>query len=75
MNFLGIIGQTVSTYTPHNIGIPFNVKLPAAKPVGVAGLTESELDTELEKGFADLAQGNIKPASKAFSDIRKDYVI
>ncbi len=56
-------------------GIPFNIKLPATKPIGVAGLTESELDTELEKGFADLAQGNIKPATKAFSDIRKDYAI
>ncbi len=56
-------------------GIPFNIKLPVIKPVGVAGLTESELDAELEKGFADLAQGNTKPASKAFSDIRKDYAI
>lgn len=56
-------------------GIPFDVKLPAAKPVGVYGLTESELNVELEKGFADLAKGNIKPAEKAFSEIHKDYGI
>jgi DNA-damage-inducible protein J len=56
-------------------GIPFDVKLPATKPVGVSGLTESELDAELEKGFADLAKGNTKPAEKAFSDIRRDYGI
>ena len=56
-------------------GIPFDVKLPATKPIEVSSLTESELDAELEKGFADLARGNTKPAAKAFSDIRKDYGI
>jgi DNA-damage-inducible protein J len=56
-------------------GIPFDVKLPAVKPIGVSGLTESELDAELEKGFADLMRGSTKPAAKAFSDIRRDYGI
>ena len=56
-------------------GIPFDVKLPAKKPVGVAGLTESELNAELEKGFVDLVCGNTKPAASAFSDIRRDYGI
>ncbi len=56
-------------------GIPFDVKLPTAKPIGVRGLTESELDAELDKGYADLMQGNTKPATFAFSDIRKDYGI
>ncbi len=53
-------------------GIPFDIKLPTTKPMAVSGLTESELDAELEKGFADLVKGNIKPAAKAFSEIRKD---
>ncbi|MEG6616504.1 type II toxin-antitoxin system RelB/DinJ family antitoxin [Peptococcaceae bacterium 1198_IL3148] len=56
-------------------GIPFDVKLPATKPVGVSGLVESELNKELEKGFADLVRRNTKPAEKAFLDIRKDYGI
>lgn len=56
-------------------GIPFDVKLPATKPKAVSGLTESELDAELEKGFADLVKGNIKPAAIAFSDIPRDYGI
>lgn len=56
-------------------GIPFDVKLPTTKPVGVSSLTESELDTELEKGFADLVRRNTKPAEKVFSDIREDYGI
>ncbi|WP_010249355.1 type II toxin-antitoxin system RelB/DinJ family antitoxin [Acetivibrio cellulolyticus] len=56
-------------------GIPFDVKLPAQKPVAVSSLTETELDTELEKGFADLVKGNTKPADKVFSRIRRDYNI
>ena len=53
--------------------IPFELKLPASKPAGVSSLNESELDTELEKGYADLMNKNTKPAKEAFSDIRKDY--
>jgi len=56
-------------------GIPFDVKLPAAKPIGISSLTESQLHEELEKGYADFKKGNTKPAAKVFSDIRKDYGI
>ncbi len=56
-----------------NRGLPFEVKLPAAKPVSAAELTEEELDAELEKGYADMAAGRTKPAKQAFADIRKDY--
>jgi len=56
-------------------GIPFDVKLPSTKPIGVSDLTESELNTELEKGFTDLVKGRIKPATKVFLDIHKDYGI
>ncbi|RNC27958.1 MAG: Antitoxin DinJ [Candidatus Dichloromethanomonas elyunquensis] len=56
-------------------GIPFDVKLPATKPVGTAVLTEAGLNDELEKGYADFVQGNIKSASETFSNIRRDYGI
>jgi len=35
-------------------GIPFDVKLPVTKPIGILGLTESELNEELEKGFDEI---------------------
>lgn len=54
-------------------GLPFDVKLPATKPLSVSGLKEIELDAEIEKGFADLERGKTRPAEKAFSDIRRDY--
>jgi DNA-damage-inducible protein J len=56
-------------------GIPFDVKLPATKPAGTSGLTETELNAELEKGYADFVQRNTKSVEEAFSDIRKDYGI
>lgn len=54
-----------------NRGLPFEVKLPVARPVNAAELDEAELHAELEKGYADMAAGRIKPARQTFADIRK----
>ena len=56
-----------------NRGLPFDVKIPTARPADVAELTEAELNAELEKGYADMVAGKTKPARQAFADIRKDY--
>ena len=56
-----------------NRGIPFEVKIPPARPVNVAELSETELDAELEKGYADMTAGKTKPATQTFADIRRDY--
>lgn len=56
-------------------GIPFDVKLPAKKPAAVYDLSESELNFELEKGYADFEKGNTKSVENAFSSIRRDYNI
>ena len=56
-----------------NRGLPFDVKIPTAKQIDVAELTEAELNAELEKGYADMVAGKTKPARQAFADIRKDY--
>ena len=58
-----------------NRGLPFEVKIPTTRPVNVAELTETELNTELEKGYADILEGRTKSAKQAFADIRKDYGI
>lgn len=54
-------------------GMPFAVKLPAAKPVAMGALTKEELDAELEKGYADILAGRTEPADKVFADIRREY--
>ncbi len=56
-----------------NGGLPFEVKLPTARPVNVAELTETELNAELEKGYADMTAGKTKQVRQVFADIRKDY--
>lgn len=58
-----------------NKGLPFAVKIPSARPVSVAELSEAELNAELEKGYADMTAGRTKPARQAFADIRRDYGI
>lgn len=56
-------------------GLPFEVKIPSIRPVNMAELTETEFNAELEKGYADMAAGRIKPARQAFADIHKDFGI
>ena len=58
-----------------NRGLPFEVKIPTARPVNMVELTETELNSELEKGYADMIAGRTKSARQAFADIRKDYGI
>ena len=53
-------------------GLPFEVKLPD-HPLDVSHMTEKQLNTELEKGYADIQTGRTRPASEVFADIRKDY--
>ncbi len=54
-------------------GLPFEVKIPSARPMDMSALSEDEMNAELEKGYADMKAGRTKPASKVFADIRKDY--
>ena len=36
-------------------------------------MTIEEMDAELEKGYMDILEGNVKPARQAFADIRRDF--
>ncbi|MDU5587953.1 MAG: type II toxin-antitoxin system RelB/DinJ family antitoxin [Finegoldia magna] len=54
-------------------GLPFEVKLPSSRPVDMSALSETKLNAELEKGYADIKAGRTREASEVFTDIRKDY--
>ena len=54
-------------------GLPFEVKLPSAKPLDITTLDEEELNAELEKGFADIEAGRTKDAKGVFDEIHRDY--
>ena len=54
-------------------GIPFEMKLPAEKPIDMSALTKEQLDAELQKGYDDVTAGRTMPAEQVFDAIRKDY--
>lgn len=56
-------------------GLPFEVKIPAARTTDVSVLSDAEVDAELEKGYADMKGGRTKSAKSTFANIRKDYGI
>ena len=54
-------------------GLPFEVKMPAVRPLDTSVLTDAQMDAELGKGYADMQAGRTKSVKSAFADIRKDY--
>ena len=54
-------------------GIPFELKLPALPLPDMSELTEEQLKTEIEKGFADAAAGRVTPAADVFDALREEY--
>lgn len=54
-------------------GLPFEVKMPSARPMNMSTLSDEQMNTELEKGYVDMTTGHTKSAKNAFADIRKDY--
>lgn len=76
LNALGIPASNAITMFYKQIilhnGLPFEVKLPD-QPLNVNHMTPAQLNTELEKGYADIETGRTRPVSAVFADIRKDY--
>ena len=54
-------------------GLPFEVKIPSARPVDISALSEADFHEELEKGYADVQAGRTKNAREVFDAKRKDY--
>ena len=53
-------------------GLPFEVKLPE-HPLDVSRMTASQLDAELEKGYADAKAGRTIRVEQAFANVRKEF--
>ncbi|MEG6566368.1 type II toxin-antitoxin system RelB/DinJ family antitoxin [Thermoanaerobacterium saccharolyticum] len=76
LNALGITASNAITMFYKQIilrkGLPFEVKLPD-HPLDVSRMTTEQLHAELEKGYAQMQNGQTIPAEQAFADIRKEY--
>lgn len=56
-------------------GLPFEVKIPADRPIDTSSLSDAQMDAELKKGYLDMQAGKTKSVKTVFADIRKDYGI
>lgn len=53
-------------------GLPFEVTL-TKQASDISRMTAEQLDKELEKGYADMQEGQTVPAKQVFAEIRKEY--
>ncbi|MGN1194242.1 MAG: type II toxin-antitoxin system RelB/DinJ family antitoxin, partial [Acutalibacteraceae bacterium] len=54
-------------------GIPFEMKLPDNTPLAYGGLSKEQFDREIEKGLADVKNGNVVSADDVEAHIRQKY--
>lgn len=53
-------------------GLPFESKLPAAKPVAIGSMTHEELDAELSKGLASVRNGAVMSADDVDAIMKRE---
>ena len=51
-------------------GIPFEMKLPADRPLVLGELSKEQLDSELAKGINDIDQGRVYTADEVENELR-----
>ena len=54
-------------------GIPFEMKLPSARPLVVGELTREQFDAEIQAGLDDIAAGRTVSADDVESEMRSLY--
>ena len=54
-------------------GLPFEVRLPAHKPVDVTTLSEEAFQEVLERGYADMEDGRVQNVKNAFADLKREF--
>lgn len=54
-------------------GMPFDMKLPAARPVAMGSLTKEQLDAEIRLGMEDIAAGRVVSEEAVRAEIKEMY--
>ena len=70
----GAIQMLYSQIVLHN-GIPFDVRIPAPKPVAADSISRSELDAELMKGVESLKAGKGYSVDEVDNMLQKEFEI
>ena len=56
-------------------GLPFEAKLPAAKPVAIGSMTREELDAELSKGVSSVRNSAVLSADDVDAMMQREFGI
>lgn len=56
-------------------GIPFELRLPQQRPTAIGGMTQAQLDMELEKGMESLRTGKAVTADEVDARLAKEFGI
>lgn len=56
-------------------GMPFDLRLPSAKPTAIGGMTRDQLDRELRKGVASMKSGKTYTADEVDAELQKEFGI
>lgn len=54
-------------------GMPFDLRLPSAKPIAIGGMTREELNKELEKGVESLKNGKSLTSDEFDEVLAKEF--
>ncbi|MCC8358104.1 MAG: type II toxin-antitoxin system RelB/DinJ family antitoxin [Oscillospiraceae bacterium] len=77
LNELGIpMSNAVSMFLKQVVlqrGIPFEMKLPADRPLAYGALTKAQFDAEIERGMADIENNNVYSADEVEAEMRRDF--
>lgn len=56
-------------------GIPFEMKLPANKPLDMSQMTKEQFDAEIQKGIADIENGRVYSVDEVEEEMHRLYGI
>lgn len=56
-------------------GIPFDLRLPSAKPTAIGGMSREQLDAELMKGIESLKSGKTYTVDEVDAELSKEFGI
>ena len=54
-------------------GIPFEMKLPAQKPLTLGSMTKEQFDAEIRKGYNSIIEGRTCPADELEEEMSKEF--
>lgn len=55
-------------------GIPFDMKIPAEKPLSLESLTKEQFDAEIQKGYDSIMKGRTHSADAVEEEMSREFV-